>query len=62
MADFSRETREHWLKQHFSKNEVAKSGYSIFSPSQESLHAANGHIRESRRTCQVVREAYADMP
>ena len=26
MADFSRETREHWLKQHFSKNEVAKSG------------------------------------
>ena len=29
MADFSRETREHWLKQHFSKNEVAKSGYTI---------------------------------
>ena len=27
MADFSRDPREHWLKPHFSKNEVANSGY-----------------------------------
>ena len=27
MAVFSRDPREHWLKQHFSKNEVANSGY-----------------------------------
>ena len=26
MADFSRDPRGHWLKPHFSKNEVAKSG------------------------------------
>ena len=26
MAVFSRDPREHWLKQHFSKNEVANSG------------------------------------
>ena len=30
MALFSRDPREHWLKSRFSKNEVAKSGYSIF--------------------------------
>ena len=30
MAVFSRDPREHWLKQHFSKNEVANSGYSSF--------------------------------
>ena len=27
MADVSRDPREHWLKPHFSKNEVANSGY-----------------------------------
>jgi hypothetical protein len=26
MAVFSRDPREHWLKPHFSKNEVANSG------------------------------------
>ena len=26
MADVSRDPREHWLKPHFSKNEVANSG------------------------------------
>jgi hypothetical protein len=26
MATFSRDPREHWLKPHFSKNEVANSG------------------------------------
>ena len=29
MTVFSRDPREHWLKPHFSKNEVAKSGYTI---------------------------------
>ena len=29
MTDVSRDPREHWLKTRFSKNEVAKSGYSI---------------------------------
>ncbi|MBQ6329286.1 MAG: hypothetical protein IJI35_09760, partial [Kiritimatiellae bacterium] len=28
MATFSRGPREHWLKPHFSKIQVAKSGYS----------------------------------
>ena len=32
MAFFSRNPREHWLKTHFSKNEVANSGYSKFQP------------------------------
>ena len=27
MAVFSRDPREHWLKPHFSKNEVANSGH-----------------------------------
>ena len=31
MADVSRNPREHWLKPLFSKNEVAKSGYTIIS-------------------------------
>ena len=29
MAAFSRDPREHWFKTHFSKNEVANSGYTI---------------------------------
>ena len=31
MADVSRNPREHWLKPLFSKNEVAKSGYTLIS-------------------------------
>ena len=31
MADVSRNPREHWLKPLFSRNEVAKSGYTIIS-------------------------------
>jgi hypothetical protein len=31
MAVFSRSPREHWFKPHFSKNKVAKSGYTIFA-------------------------------
>ena len=30
MADASRDPREHWLKWLFGKNEVEKSGYTIF--------------------------------
>ena len=47
MADVSRDPREHWLKPHFSKNEVANSGNRILSANYdiiyEHMHEANFH-------------------
>jgi len=42
MAVFSRDPREHWLKPHFSKNEVANSGY---IKNGGGVHAPDNRVR-----------------
>ena len=44
MADVSRDPREHWLKPHFSKNEVANSGYTKNRPTPAKAKFGGGAV------------------